>query len=146
MSFESMLIVAAILFAIGLYGSLARRNVLTVLMSIELMFNAVNLTLVALGKYVAPAGLQEDISSVLTGQVFAVFVITVAAAEIALGLGIVFAMYRSTGIPRSDRSVGAAELRGVPGPLHHASWVKSRSNSRQPTQTGLGNSLRMHCP
>ena len=96
MSFESMLIVAAILFAIGLYGSLARRNVLTVLMSIELMFNAVNLTLVALGKYVAPAGLQEDISSVLTGQVFAVFVITVAAAEIALGLGIVFAMYRST--------------------------------------------------
>ena len=96
MSFESMLIIAAILFAIGLYGSLARRNVLAVLMSIELMFNSVNLTLVALGKYVAPAGLQEDIGTVLTGQVFAVFIITVAAAEIALGLGIVFAMYRST--------------------------------------------------
>ena len=95
MSFEAMLIIAAALFAIGLYGSLARRNVLTVLMSIEIMLNAVNLTLVAMAKYVAPAGLQEDISVVLTGQVFAVFVITVAAAEISLGLGIVFAMYRT---------------------------------------------------
>ena len=101
MVLENMLIVAAILFVIGLYGSLARRNVLVVLMSIELMFNAVNLTLVAFAKYVAPAGLAENftqnIGGVLTGQVFAVFVITVAAAEIALGLGIVFAMYRSTG-------------------------------------------------
>ncbi len=96
MSLESMLIVGAALFSIGLYGSLARRNVLAVLMSIELMFNAVNLTLVALARYVAPAGLQENVAEVLTGQVFAVFIITVAAAEIALGLGIVFAMYRST--------------------------------------------------
>ena len=101
MSLENMLIVGAILFSIGLYGTLARRNVLVVLMSIELMFNAVNLTLVAFAKYVAPAGLAEDltqnIGGVLTGQVFAVFIITVAAAEIALGLGIVFAMYRATG-------------------------------------------------
>jgi NADH:ubiquinone oxidoreductase subunit K len=96
MSLEAMLIISAILFAVGLYGALARRNVLAVLMSIELMFNAVNLTLVAMAKYVAPAGVREDISGVLTGQVFAIFVITVAAAEIALGLGIVFAMYRST--------------------------------------------------
>ena len=95
MSFESFLIVAAILFCIGLYGALARRNVLAVLMSIELMFNAVNITLVAMAKYLAPAVLQDDISTVLTGQVFAVFIITVAAAEIALGLGIVFAMYRT---------------------------------------------------
>jgi NADH:ubiquinone oxidoreductase subunit K len=95
MSLESMLIVAAILFCIGLYGALARRNVIAVLMSIEIMFNAVNLTLVALARYVAPRGIQENIASVLTGQVFAVFIITVAAAEIALGLGIVFAMYRS---------------------------------------------------
>ena len=95
MSFESFLIDAAILFCIGLYGALARRNVLAVLMSIELMFNAVNITLVAMAKYLAPAGLQDDISTVLTGQVFAVFIITVAAAEIALGLGIVFAMYRT---------------------------------------------------
>lgn len=96
MSFEAMLIISAILFSVGLYGALARRNVLAVLMSIELMFNAVNLTLVAMAKYVAPAGVREDIGGVLTGQVFAIFVITVAAAEIALGLGIVFAMYRST--------------------------------------------------
>ena len=95
MSFEAFLIVSAVLFCIGLYVALARRNVLAVLMSIELMFNAVNVTLVAMAKYLAPAALQEDISSVLTGQVFAVFIITVAAAEIALGLGIVFAMYRT---------------------------------------------------
>ena len=95
MSFEAFMIVAAVLFCIGLYGSLARRNVLAVLMSIELMFNAVNITLVAIAKYLAPAALQDDISSVLTGQVFAVFIITVAAAEIAIGLGIVFAMYQT---------------------------------------------------
>ncbi len=96
MSLESMLIVGAILFCIGLYGSLARRNALAVLMSIELMLNGVNLTMVALARYVAPAGLQENVAAVLTGQVFAVFIITVAAAEISLGLGIVFAMYRSS--------------------------------------------------
>jgi NADH:ubiquinone oxidoreductase subunit K len=96
MSLESMLIVAAILFCIGLYGALARSNVIAVLMSIELMFNGVNLTFVALARYVAPQGIQDNIAVVLTGQVFAVFIITVAAAEIALGLGIVFAMYRST--------------------------------------------------
>ena len=95
MSFEAFLIVAATMFCIGLYGALARRNVLAVLMSIELMFNGVNITLVAMAKYLAPAGLQNDISTVLTGQVFAVSIITVAAAEIALGLGIVFAMYRT---------------------------------------------------
>ena len=97
MVLENMLIVAAGLFAIGLYGALARRNVLVVLMSIELMFNAVNLTLVAFARFVLPADLAENIGSVLIGQVFAVFIITVAAAEIALGLGIVFSMYRTTG-------------------------------------------------
>ena len=66
-------------------------------MSIELMFNGVNLTLVALARYVAPAGLADNIGGLLTGQVFVVFIIAVAAAEIALGLGIVFAMYRSSG-------------------------------------------------
>ena len=96
MSLEAMLIVAAILFAIGLYGALARSNVIAVLMSIEIMFNAVNLTVVAFARYVAPLALREEIGSVLTGQIFAIFVITVAAAEIALGLGIVFAMYRNT--------------------------------------------------
>ena len=96
MSLEAMLIISAVLFCIGLYGALARRNVIAVLMSIELMFNAVNLTLVALARYVAPQGIRENIGNVLTGQVFAIFIITVAAAEIALGLGIVFALYRQT--------------------------------------------------
>ena len=108
MSLETMFIIAAVLFVIGLYGTLARRNALAVLMSLELMFNAVNLTLVAFAKYVAPAGLTDDLSGVLTGQVFAVFIITVAAAEIALGLGIVFAMYRSVG---SVELTEASEMR-----------------------------------
>jgi NADH-quinone oxidoreductase subunit K len=108
MSLESMLIVAAILFCIGLYGALARSNVIAVLMSIELMFNGVNLTFVALARYVSPQGLQDNIAGVLTGQVFALFIITVAAAEIALGLGIVFAMYRSTAMVNLTE---AAQLR-----------------------------------
>ncbi len=112
MSLESLLIVAAVLFVIGMYGTLARRNALAVLMSLELMFNAVNLTLVAFGKYVAPVGLTdnlaENLGGVLTGQVFAVFIITVAAAEIALGLGIVFAMYRTN---RSVDLTQASEMR-----------------------------------
>ena len=96
MTLESMLIVSAVLFSIGLYGTLARSNVIAVLMSLEIMFNAVNIALVAMAKFVAPQGLQDALSGALTGQVFAIFVITVAAAEIALGLGIVLAMYRNT--------------------------------------------------
>ena len=95
MGLESFQILSAALFCIGLYGVLARRSAVLILMSIELMFNAVNVTFVALGRYVAPQGIQENIGNVLTGQVFALFIITVAAAEIALGIGIVFAMYRS---------------------------------------------------
>ncbi len=108
MSLEAVLIIAAILFAIGLYGALARRNALVVLMSIELMFNAVNLTFVGLARYIVPAGIQQDLGTLLTGQVFAVFIITVAAAEIALGLGIVFAMYRNS---ESVDLTDAVELR-----------------------------------
>ena len=96
MSLQAMLVVAAAVFAIGLYGSLSRRNVIAVFMSIELLFNAVTLTLVALGRYVAPQALGQDIGAALTGQVFAMFVIAVAAAEVSLGLGIAFALYRNT--------------------------------------------------
>ena len=95
MDLERFLILSAVLFCIGLYGALARRNVITVLMSIELMFNAVNITLVAFSKYVVPVGVEEQLGRMLTGQVFAIFIITVAAAEIALGLGIVIALYRN---------------------------------------------------
>ena len=81
------LVVAAALFCIGLYGVLARRNAINVLMSIELMLNAVNINLVAFWRYGLP--------SELTGTVFAVFVIALAAAEAAIGLALVIAVYRS---------------------------------------------------
>ena len=104
MNLESVLIVAAIIFSIGLYGALTKRNAITVLMSIELMFNAVNITAVALSRYVLPARLEQNplqatdemVQLLLTGQIFAVFIITVAAAEVALGLALVIAIYRGS--------------------------------------------------
>ncbi len=95
MDLERFLTLSAVLFCVGLYGALARRNVITVLMSVELMFNAVNIALVAFAKYTLPAGAEEHLGRLLTGQIFAIFIITVAAAEVALGLGIVMALYRS---------------------------------------------------
>lgn len=81
------LIVAAALFSIGLYGVLSRRNVIGILMGIELMLNAVNINLVAFWRYLSP--------EVLTGQVFAIFAVTVAAAEAAVGLALIIAIYRN---------------------------------------------------
>lgn len=81
------LIVAALLFCIGLYGVMARRNAVAILMAIELMLNAVNINLVAFWRYLQP---DEPI-----GQVWAVFVLTVAAAEAAVGLALVITVYRS---------------------------------------------------
>jgi NADH:ubiquinone oxidoreductase subunit K len=78
---------SAALFAIGVYGVLARRNAVMVLMSIELMLNAVNVNLVAFSQYLK--------GKLLAGQVFALFVITVAAAEIGIGLAIVILIYRN---------------------------------------------------
>ena len=82
------LVVSAALFCIGLYGVLSRRNAINVLMGVELMLNAVNINLVAFWRYGSALG-------ALTGQVFAVFVITVAAAEAAIGLALIIAIYRS---------------------------------------------------
>ena len=103
MSLENVLIVGAVIFAIGLYGALSKRNAITVLMSLELMFNAVNITVVALSRYVVPARLvhlpsvptQDALPLLLTGQVFAIFIVTVAAAEVALGVALVIAIYRN---------------------------------------------------
>ena len=81
------LFLAAALFCIGLYGVLARRNAIGVLMGVELMLNAANINLAAFERYVAPNG--------LAGQVFVVFNITVAAAEAAVGLALILAVYRS---------------------------------------------------
>jgi NAD(P)H-quinone oxidoreductase subunit 4L len=83
---EHYLILAAVLFSIGLYGALAKRNAIIILMSIELMLNAVNIAMVAFSRYIVPL--------MLTGQVFAIFIMVVAAAEVAVGLAIIIAIYR----------------------------------------------------
>ena len=86
---EHYLILSAILFSIGLYGALSKRNAVVILMCIEIMLNAVNIAMVAFSRYLVP-----DVV-VLTGHVFAIFVMTVAAAEAAVGLAIIIAVYRS---------------------------------------------------
>jgi NADH-quinone oxidoreductase subunit K len=84
------LIVAAALFCIGLYGALSRRNAIAIIMGIELMLNAVNINLVAFWRYTSPDPVANQ-----TGIVFALFVITLAAAEAAIGLALIIAIYRS---------------------------------------------------
>jgi len=83
---EHYLILSVILFSIGLYGALSKRNAIVILMSIEIMLNAVNIAMVAFSRYIVPL--------LLTGQVFAIFVMVVAAAETAVGLAIIMAIYR----------------------------------------------------
>lgn len=80
------LIFAAALFSIGLFGVLARKNAVAILMGVELMLNGVNVNLIALWRYRAPAG--------ITGQVWAIIVIAVAAAEVAVGLALFISLYR----------------------------------------------------
>ena len=84
---EQVLIVGGVLFAIGLYVALAKRNAVAVLMGIELMLNAVNLTLIAFSRFI-------ESPRPLDGHVFAIFVITVAAAEASVALALVVAIYR----------------------------------------------------
>jgi len=83
---EHYLILSGVLFSIGLFGALTKRNAVIVLMCVELMLNAVNISLVAFSRFVVPA--------LLTGQVFAIFVMVVAAAEVAVGLAVILALYR----------------------------------------------------
>lgn len=93
-SLDAYLILSGLLFAIGMFGFLARRNAISMLMSIELMLNAVNLTIVAFGAFVA--GLAAH------GSVIAIMVISVAAAEATVGLAIVIAIYRNRRTPLVD--------------------------------------------
>ncbi|HEU4758946.1 MAG TPA: NADH-quinone oxidoreductase subunit NuoK [Dehalococcoidia bacterium] len=93
---EHYLLVGAILFGIGLYLALAKRNFVGVLMGIELMFNAANLTFVAFSRFV-------ESESPLSGHVFVVFVITVAAAEAAVALALAVLIYRTRGTIDVDR-------------------------------------------
>ena len=88
------LIVATLLFSIGIYGVLARRNAILVLMSVELMLNAVNLNLVAFDVW-----LRDEL---LSGQVFTLFIITIAAAEVGLGLAIVLLVFRNRATSQLD--------------------------------------------
>jgi NADH:ubiquinone oxidoreductase subunit K len=87
MVLTQFLILGAALFAMGVYGLLVRRNLVLILLSVELMLAAVNLNLVAFEAYLQ--------TSQLVGQVFAIFVITVAAAEVGIGLAIVLMIFRN---------------------------------------------------
>ena len=88
---SKFLIIAALLFAVGVAGVLTRRNIIVIFMSIELILNAANLNFIAFSRYLQDSGGANAVA----GQVFTVFVIVVAAAEAAIGLGIVIALYRN---------------------------------------------------
>lgn len=81
------LILSSILFCIGLYGALSKRNAIIILMCIEIMLNAANISLVAFSRFITPQA--------LTGQVFAIFVIVIAAAEASVGLAIIISVFRN---------------------------------------------------
>ncbi len=89
MQLQYFLLLAAALFCIGIYGLVTSRNAIRVLMSIEILLNSVNLNMMAFSNYLDPQQIR--------GQVFAVFVITIAAAEAAVGLAIVLSIYRNRG-------------------------------------------------
>ena len=91
---ENYLVLSAILFSLGVYGLLARRNAILVLMAVELMLNAVSLNFIAFATYLDPER--------ITGVIFAVFVITVAAAEVGLALAIIIRLYRNRATSNVD--------------------------------------------
>ncbi|MEX2486211.1 MAG: NADH-quinone oxidoreductase subunit NuoK [Nitriliruptoraceae bacterium] len=94
------MLLATFLFCVGIYGVIARRNAVLVLMSVELMLNAVNINLVAFQNLLFPA------EAAASGQLFALFIIGVAAAEVGVGLAIVFNMFRN----RASVDVNDADL------------------------------------
>ncbi len=83
---EHYLVLSAVLFCIGLFGVLSKRNAIVILMSVELMLNGVNVAMVAFSRYIVP--------QLLTGQVFAIFIMLVAAAEAAVAMAIIITIYR----------------------------------------------------
>jgi NADH-quinone oxidoreductase subunit K len=88
---SKFLVIAALLFIIGVAGVLTRRNIIVIFMSIELILNAANLNFIAFARYLQDTGNMNAVA----GQVFTVFIIVVAAAEAAIGLGLVIALYRN---------------------------------------------------
>ena len=93
MELNQFLVLSAFLFCVGVYGVLARRNGVLVLMSVELMLNAVSINLIAFSAFRHTVG----------GQIFALFVITIAAAEVGVGLAIVLLIYRNLKSPDLDK-------------------------------------------
>ena len=89
---SKFLVIAALLFVIGVAGVLTRRNIIVIFMSIELILNAANLNFIAFTRYLQDTGNLNAVA----GQVFTIFIIVVAAAEAAIGLGLVIALYRNT--------------------------------------------------
>ncbi len=102
LTLNHFLILGAILFCIGLYGAITKRNAIAVLMGIEIMLNAINITVVGFSFF----NTVKPYSSYLTGQIFAIFIITVAAAEAALALAMIIAIYRK----RSTVDVGEIDM------------------------------------
>lgn len=92
---EHYLLLSAALFSIGLYGALAKKNAVVILMCIELMLNAVNIAMAAFSNYIVPA--------LLTGQVFVIFIVVVAAAEAAIALAIIMNIYRNRETTETDK-------------------------------------------
>jgi NADH-quinone oxidoreductase subunit K len=92
---EAFLLLGALMFTAGLYGAISKKSAVMVLMSLEVMANAVNINLVAMSRFLEPTA--------MTGQFFAAFVMVGAAAEIGLGLGLVLALYRRTRTIELDR-------------------------------------------
>lgn len=90
---STYLLVGAMLFSLGLYGVFAKRNLITVLMSLELMLNAVNINFVAFNRFLWDT--KIDMHYMLTGHVAALFIIVVAAAEVAVGLALIITIYRN---------------------------------------------------
>ncbi len=91
---ENFLVLSGILFSLGIYGVLARRNAILILMSVELMLQAVSINFIAFAVYLHPEQ--------FTGLIFAIFVITIAAAEVGLALGIILRIFRNRGTANVD--------------------------------------------
>ena len=116
LSLQNVIFLSAVLFAIGAYGVLARRNLLVILMSIELMLNAVNLTIAGFSRHFAAGGLPLAAGAKAGspgfaegGQVFVMMSMAVAACEVAVGLGLLIALFRTK---ESVITMDLAELKG----------------------------------
>jgi len=110
MTLGNILIVSVIIFIIGLFGTLTKKSAVLIVMSLELMFNAAALSFVAFSRF-APGGIlgTESASRVLSGQVMAIFIIAIGAAEAALALSLVIAIYKEKSSIEINNSIDIRE-------------------------------------